>query len=84
MIAIDNKYMTSAAESLYLSNSDENVRKVALEREEFLRFQAFREKKIELLEEQIDNLNGQVDNLNGQVDELSDKLKMYQDKYGDI
>ena len=61
MIAIDNKYMTSAAESLYLSNSDENVRKVALEREEFLRFQAFREKKIEVLEEQIDNLNGQVD-----------------------
>ena len=36
MVANDDKYMTSAAETVYTSNQDRNVVKVAREREDFL------------------------------------------------
>jgi hypothetical protein len=41
--------MSSAIESLYLSNTDENIRKVARDREDFLRYQAKREETIKEL-----------------------------------
>ena len=40
MFAQNNECMSSAIESLYLSNTDENIRKVARDREDFLRYQA--------------------------------------------
>ena len=38
MVAQNNECMSSAIESLYLSNTDENIRKVARDREDFLRY----------------------------------------------
>ncbi|WP_026488356.1 hypothetical protein [Butyrivibrio sp. XBB1001] len=49
MVAQNNECMSSAVESLYLSNSDENIRKVARERDDFLRYQAKREATIKEL-----------------------------------
>ena len=49
MVAQNNECMSSAIESLYLSNTDENIRKVARDREDFLRYQAKREKTIKEL-----------------------------------
>lgn len=46
MVAQDNPYMTSTVESMYLSNTDRNILKVAREREEFLRSQAYKDKKL--------------------------------------
>lgn len=49
MVAQNNECMLSTVESLYLSNSDENIRKVARERDDFLRYQAKREATIKEL-----------------------------------
>ena len=49
MVAQNNECMSSAIESLYLSNTDENIRKVARDREDFLRYQAKREETIKEL-----------------------------------
>ena len=52
MIAQDNKYLESAVRSAYLSNSDKNIRKIARERDDFLRMEAAREKKLAHLSEE--------------------------------
>ncbi len=52
MVAQNNECMSSAVESLYLSNTDENIRKVARDREDFLRYQAKREETIKELTEE--------------------------------
>ncbi len=49
MVAQNNECMSSAIESLYLSNTDENIRKVARDHEDFLRYQAKREETIKEL-----------------------------------
>ena len=49
MVAQNNECMSSAIESLYLSNTDENIRKVARDCEDFLRYQAKREETIKEL-----------------------------------
>ncbi len=49
MVAQNNECMSSAIESLYLSNTDKNIRKVARDREDFLRYQAKREETIKEL-----------------------------------
>ncbi len=49
MVAQNNECMSSAIEFLYLSNTDENIRKVARDREDFLRYQANREATIKEL-----------------------------------
>jgi predicted transposase/invertase (TIGR01784 family) len=53
MIAENNEYMTSAVQSLFLSNEDRNVRKIAREREEFLKAQAYKDARLSELEEQV-------------------------------
>ena len=68
MIAQDNEYLSSAAESMYLSNEDYNVIKVARERAEFLKSQAYKERK---LAEQEAELNRQADEIIRQSEELS-------------
>ena len=49
MVSQNNECMSSAIESLYLSNTYENIRKVARDREDFLRYQAKREETIKEL-----------------------------------
>ena len=49
MVAQNNECMSSAVESLYFSNTDENIRKIARERDDFLRYQAKREATIKEL-----------------------------------
>lgn len=51
MVANGNEYMTSAVETVYLSNANKEIAKVARERDDFLRYQAQREEKIKKLEE---------------------------------
>lgn len=46
MVAQNNNYMASTVESMYLSSSDYNIRKVAREREDYLRLQASKDRKI--------------------------------------
>ena len=65
MVAEKNDYMASAIETVYLSNEDYNVRKIARERDEFLRHQAYREAKIAKQEEIIaekDSIIAEMDN----------------------
>ena len=51
MIASDNKYMTSAVETMYLTNEDKNAIKIARERADFIRLQAYKDSKLKELEE---------------------------------
>ncbi len=50
MVASNDKYMTSAVETVFLTNEDKNAIKIAREREDFLRSQAYKEAKIKELE----------------------------------
>ena len=60
MVAQNNECMSSAIESLYLSNTDENIRKVARDREDFLRYQAKREETIKELTDKNANLTNKT------------------------
>ncbi|MBP3784621.1 MAG: Rpn family recombination-promoting nuclease/putative transposase [Butyrivibrio sp.] len=51
MVASNNKYMTSAVETVYLTNEDKNAIKIAREREDFIRLQAYKDAKLKELEE---------------------------------
>ena len=63
MVAQDNPYMTSTVESMYLSNTDRNILKVAREREEFLRSQAYKDKKLETQAAEIKSLTSEIKSL---------------------
>ena len=81
MVASDNSYMTSAVESIYLSNEDKNVRKIAREREDYLRHEAYTKKRLAQLaelEENISSLKADYDNLktdNANLKADNDNLK---------
>ncbi len=66
MVAQNNECMSSAVESLYLSNTDENIRKVARERDDFLRYQAKREETIKELTDENSALNDEVSTLSNE------------------
>ena len=70
MVAQDNPYMTSTVESMYLSNTDRNILKVAREREEFLRSQAYKDKKLETQAAEIKSLTSEIKSLTSEVDRL--------------
>ena len=74
MVAQNNECMSSTVESLYLSNSDENIRKVARERDEFLKYQAKRESDIKKLTEENANLSDEIADLSDEVADLSDEV----------
>ena len=57
MVAQNNDYMASTVESMYLSSSDYNIRKVAREREDYLRLQASKDRKIAELTEKYNAVN---------------------------
>ena len=67
MVASDNKYMTSAVESVYLSNEDQNVRKIAREREDYLRHEAYTKKKLVELESENANLKNEIERLKAEL-----------------
>ena len=71
MIAQDNEYLSSAAESAYLSNNNKLIRKVAQEREDFIRMQASKDKK----------LAAQAATISDQADEIA-RLKKLLDENG--
>ena len=56
MIAQENEYLSSAIESAYLSNKDKNIVKVARERDDFIRMQAAKDKKIASLTDENSRL----------------------------
>ncbi len=73
MVAQGNEYMASAVKSMYLSNEDYNVIKVAREREEFLRSQAYKERKIAALTAENASLSNEIASLSDQNASLSDE-----------
>lgn len=70
MVAQDNPYMTSTVESMYLSNTDRNILKVAREREGFLRSQAYKDKKLETQAAEIKTLTSENNSLTSEIDRL--------------
>ena len=80
MVASNNKYMTSAVETVYLTNEDKNAIKIAREREDFIRLQAYKDRKLKKYEEkeakfeatiadkdaEIARLKAELDNLKNQ------------------
>ena len=75
MVAQDNPYMTSTVESMYLSNADRNIMKVAREREEFLRSQAYKDKKLKTQAEEIKSLTSENNSLTSEVTRLRKLLE---------
>jgi len=73
MVAQGNEYMASAVRSMYLSNEDRNVIKVAREREEFLRSQAYKERKIASLTAENASLSDEIASLSDEIASLSDE-----------
>ena len=84
MIAQDDEYLTSAVKSMYLSNEDYNVIKVARERDDFLRSQAYKDRRLaEQADEIIKQANG-IETLNGMNAELNDKNAELNDKNAEL
>ena len=75
MVAQGNEYMVSAVKSMYLSNEDYNVIKVAREREEFLRSQAYKERKIASLSAEVASLSNENASLANENTRLRNLLK---------
>ena len=75
MVAQGNEYMASAVRSMYLSNEDYNVIKVAREREEFLRSQAYKERKIASLSAEVASLSNENASLANENTRLRNLLK---------
>ncbi len=73
MVAQGNEYMASAVKSMYLSNEDYNVIKVAREREEFLRSQAYKERKIASLTAEVASLSDENKSLSNENASLSNE-----------
>ncbi len=73
MVAQGNEYMASAVRSMYLSNEDYNVIKVAREREEFLRSQAYKERKIASLSAEVASLSNENASLSNENASLANE-----------
>ena len=71
MVANDNEYMTSAIETVYLSNEDWNVQKIAREREDYLRMDAYRKRRIEELTSENQKLSTDNEKLSTDNEKLS-------------
>ena len=62
MVASDDKYMTSAVETVFLTNEDKNAIKIAREREDYLRLQAYQNRKLKELDEKATKLEEEIAN----------------------
>ena len=85
MIAQENEYLKSAIELAYLSDEDKNIVKVARERDDFLRMQAAKDKKLaaqaETIASQSKTITSQAEKISSQADEIS-RLKKILDESG--
>ena len=74
MITEGNNALTSAAESLYLSNEDYNVRKVARECEDFLREQAYKDRLIETQRQELEQNKQELEKKDKEIAQLKAQL----------
>ncbi len=74
MVAQNDSFMTSTIESMYLSNADKNIIKVAREREDFLRSQAYKDKKIEALTSENESLSSENKSLSSENKSLTSEI----------
>ena len=83
MIAQDNEYMTSAVESVYLSNTYEGITKAARDRDDFLKEQAIKDAKMERLTEENENLiaenERQASEIKNQASEIEKLRKLLEE-----
>ncbi len=75
MVAQDNPYMTSTLESMYISNTDRNILKVAREREEFLRSQTHKDEKLKKQAAEIKSLTSMNKSLTSENKSLTSENK---------
>ncbi len=75
MIAQENEYLSSAVESAYISNNDKNILRVARDRDDFIRMQAAKDKKLasqaETIASQSETINSQSETINSLSQENS-------------
>ena len=72
MVANGNEYMTSAVETVFLSNENKEIAKVARERDDYLRHEAWRENEIKKLGEENEKLKDEQERL---IKENADQAK---------
>jgi predicted transposase/invertase (TIGR01784 family) len=77
MITKDNPSMNSAAESIYMSNSDENIRELCRRREDAIAHEKYQKK---LIQEQADKIAALSDENAVLSDELARLRKLLEDK----
>ena len=74
MITNGNNALASTAESIFLSNEDYNIRKVALEREEARLEREYKEKKIQALSQTVADQNQQLADMDKEIVRLKELL----------
>ena len=86
MIAQDNKYMESTVESMYRSSEDKILMKIARERDEFLRSQAYKDRKLAELTAENERKNAELAKnaaalaqKDDTIAKLQEKLKHYEE-----
>ena len=78
MVAKDNDYMTSAVQTVYLSNEDRVIAKIARERDEFLRSEAYRNNLLKEQSATIAEQNSTIAEQNSTIAELNDTIAKLQ------
>jgi hypothetical protein len=91
MITKNNPSLSSTAESIYLYNSDEQVRELCRRREDAIAHEAFQKKKIEELTSENESLVSENESLvsenellHSAISDRDAKLQKYIELYGDL
>ncbi|WP_155838054.1 hypothetical protein [Butyrivibrio sp. FCS014] len=75
MITKDNPSMSSAAESIYLSNADMSILEQCRAREDAIAHEVYQKELIADLKQELSEANKQLDEANETIAELQKKLK---------
>ena len=73
MITKDNPSMNSTAESIYMSNSDEQIRELCRRREDAIAHENYQKKLIQELTNQNASLNDKVSSLTNAYESISNE-----------
>ena len=73
MITKDNPSMNSTAETIFMSNSDENIRELCRRREDAIAHEQYQKNKIQSLTAENSELKDENAELKGENTELKDK-----------
>ncbi len=84
MVASDNTYMTSAVESVYLSNEDQKVRKIAREREDYLRHETYTKKMLAEQQQQLEEKDRIITKQHETISNQEALLKKYVEQFGKL